>query len=110
VAAHGRLTYTITVTNAGPGTAMGVRLLTNRPKRTKFVSATGATCTAVRAKRGGIRCDLGSIAPGDSRTVTIKVKVKGGRKPVTARSTVSSSTSDPNPLNNTDSETTAIVK
>ena len=104
VAARGELTYTVDVTNNGPDTASGVTVLTRAPG-TRFVSASDG-CTVVKGKNAGISCDLGDIASGDTKTVTIVVKA--GRKSVTATSTVSSSTSDPDSGNNTDTETTGI--
>ncbi len=51
------------------------------------------------------------MAPGASKTVSIVVSA--GTKPdpaTTATAAVSSTTRDPDPENNTDSETTAIVR
>lgn len=105
--ARGKVTYTVDVANAGPETATGVTVFTSIPKGTRFVSATGATCTALYGRESGISCDLGSIGAGDVAQFTMVVKV-GGR-PITVTSTVSSDVEDPDPSNNADVETTAIA-
>lgn len=107
--ARGEVTYTVDVANAGPETATGVAVLTSIPKGTRFVSASGATCTALRGRESGIGCDLGSIGAGDVAQFTMVVKVGGQPRPITVTSTVSSDVEDPDPSNNADVETTAIA-
>ncbi len=102
VAAGGNVTYTVDVTNAGPDAAQGVTVAT-KIRGGKFVSASGATCAM---DKGKISCDLGDVASGATESFTLVVSA--GRRPISATSTVSSTTSDPNSANNTDSESTAI--
>ena len=97
------MTYTVTVSNAGPAAAAGATVAT-RIRHGKIVSMSGAPCR----KRGHlVTCDLGAIAAGGSKQVTIVVRAQ--RKPLTATATVSSSTSDPSAANNSDTETTAVA-
>ena len=67
-----RLTYTLTVRNAGPDTATNVRVSDALPAATTFVSVTSSqgTCTGGRV----VRCSLGSIAPGGRAVITIVVR------------------------------------
>ncbi|MDP9387074.1 MAG: Ig-like domain-containing protein [Actinomycetota bacterium] len=109
VAPRTALTYTVTVTNNGPDGAEGATVLTS-PKGTKFVSASGATCTVVKGKNAGVRCDLGSMAPHEVRVVTITVTTPSKTGTVTATSTVSSATPDPDTTNNSDQESTTVAR
>jgi uncharacterized repeat protein (TIGR01451 family) len=63
------ITYTLVVHNDGPGTATGVKVSDPLPPELAFqsVSATQGKCT------GGvvISCDLGTLAPGASVTITV---------------------------------------
>jgi uncharacterized repeat protein (TIGR01451 family) len=68
----GSITYTLVVHNDGPGTATGVKVSDPLPPELSFqsVSATQGKCT------GGvvISCDLGTLAPGASVTITVLAK------------------------------------
>jgi uncharacterized repeat protein (TIGR01451 family) len=66
----GNLTYTITVTNAGPEAAPGVVASDPLPTGTAFVSAssTAGSCDAT------VKCSLGTLASGASVTSTLVVK------------------------------------
>lgn len=66
-----RLTYTIRVTNNGPGEATGIGLLDTLPAGVTFVSArpSQGTCSAIRA----VSCELGTLARGRSATVEVEV-------------------------------------
>ena len=109
VGLRSQFTYTVAVTNNGPDDATGVAALT-KLSGAKFLSATGASCTIVKGKTSGIRCDFGEVASGTTETVILTVAA--GTKPGTASatSTVSSATSDPNSANNSDSESTTVAR
>jgi uncharacterized repeat protein (TIGR01451 family) len=66
------MTYTVNVTNNGPGTATGVILTDTLPASVTFVSAsaTQGTCSGTAT----VTCLLGTIGPGNTVTVTIQVK------------------------------------
>jgi uncharacterized repeat protein (TIGR01451 family) len=68
----GRLTYTLTVRNAGPDTATNVRVADALPAATTFVSVTSSqgTCTGGRV----VRCSLGTMLSGGRATITIIVR------------------------------------
>jgi uncharacterized repeat protein (TIGR01451 family) len=91
------VSFTITVTNAGPSTATGVTLVDPTPAGLTFVSNTGACTTA-------FPCALGSLAPGATAVVTTTFFVPPGYTtpdPIVNVATVSSPTPDPVPGNNT---------
>jgi uncharacterized repeat protein (TIGR01451 family) len=67
------LTYTITVTNDGPGLAEDVTAVDQLPKATGFGSASATQGTCVR-KKSSVTCNLGDLAAGESATITIVVK------------------------------------
>ena len=68
------LTYTITVTNAGPAVAVGAQLSDQLPQGAEFVSASpsGGSCTPSSTD---VVCELGDLASGAVATVTVVVKV-----------------------------------
>ncbi len=101
--------YTLSVTNAGQSEARDVMITDQLPAGTAFVSSpdcalqSGSTTTA--------ECSLGTLAPGATRTTTLRVRVPAGQadsSSVTNSAQVSSSTTDPTPGNNTASASTAI--
>src|SRR5439155_4816278 len=60
---HGNLTYTATISNAGPTNATGVTLVAGLPTDATFVSASGATCTrAGKGPRNGtLTCNVAAL-------------------------------------------------
>jgi virginiamycin B lyase len=66
------VTYTLTVTNDGTGTATGVTLTDSPPAGVTFVSATGG----IQPVNGLLTFPLGSLAAGASTTVTVVVTPK----------------------------------
>lgn len=93
VDAGSELVYTITVSNAGPGTATSVVATDDLPAGVSLVSS---SCS------GGLNCALGTLEPGmASEPWTITVVVDEGAGPTLTNSAhVSSATADPNPANN----------
>jgi uncharacterized repeat protein (TIGR01451 family) len=103
----GEITYTITVTNAGPDTANGVELSDDLPAQLDFVASTPTQGSCKGSNK--ITCTLGTIANGGSATVTIRVKPKKAGQYVNTAS-VTGSDADPVAANNSDSETTTVVE
>jgi large repetitive protein len=100
------LTYTMTVTNNGPGVASGVALTDPLPDAVTFKSS--ATTQGTCAGSTTITCSIGTLAPAAVATVTIVVNPT---KPGTAKNTVTvtSDSSDPTPANNTASATVTVT-
>jgi uncharacterized repeat protein (TIGR01451 family) len=97
------LTYTITVTNNGPDAAANVVVTDTLPSGVTFVSASPGCVHAA----GVVTCNLGTIAVGDSVTITIVVTVTAPGT-ISNTATVTSDTLDPNTANNSDAEPTEV--
>jgi uncharacterized repeat protein (TIGR01451 family) len=99
------LTYTLTVTNAGPDLAAGVSTSDTLPAAVSFISATPSqgSCTGTST----VSCSLGSIANGGAATVSIVVTAPGTAQVLSNTATATATTSDPT-LPNSDTETTQV--
>jgi uncharacterized repeat protein (TIGR01451 family) len=112
VLAGSNITYTVVVKNNGAATASSVVFSEPIPANTTFVSvvpspAAGWTCSVVA---GTLSCSNPSVASGGSTTFTVILNVTAGTAAgtlITDTATVASSTTDPNPNNN--SATSNIV-
>ena len=110
----GNLSYTATVTNAGPSATGGVNLGIATVASTSFVSfasPSGWVCTTPPSGgRSPVSCSRSSLAVATPQVFTLVVTVDpatpGGL--LTTRADVSSSTADPNQANNSDTETTSV--
>jgi uncharacterized repeat protein (TIGR01451 family) len=110
------ITYTITLTNNGTSNAASVALNDAVPANTTFVSesqTTGTTFSCTKPSVGGtgtVNCTLASFAPG-SATFSITVHINPGAAGATLSNTASATTSttDPNPLNNSSTFTTIVT-
>jgi uncharacterized repeat protein (TIGR01451 family)/CSLREA domain-containing protein len=105
VTTSSQITYTITVNNAGSSAADNVNVNDPIPSGTTFSSFTTSqgSCTApsVGSTSPPLNCSLGTINAGGSATITLKVDVTAlPGATVHNTATVSSTTSDPNPGNN----------
>ncbi len=113
VIAGNNITYTVVVTNNGPGAASTVAFTEALPTNTSFVSVaatsgtTGWTCSGT-----SISCTIPTFAAGASTTFTVVVKV-GAATPsgtvITDTANVSAATTDPNPSNNVATTTTIVA-
>jgi uncharacterized repeat protein (TIGR01451 family)/fimbrial isopeptide formation D2 family protein len=94
--AGSRFSYTIGVRNLGPSDATGVKLTDPLPAETTFVSAPGCT-----ENSGTVECVVGDLAVGDTQEFEITVDLAPGAAAVSNTVTVSGTTPDPNPSNDT---------
>ncbi|HEY4279003.1 MAG TPA: DUF11 domain-containing protein [Conexibacter sp.] len=101
----GTITYTLKVTNHGPGVASGVQVLDtpSLPIKVRSIRASAGRCATTTP----IRCDLGTLANGATATVRV---VAQPMAPGTLRNSasVTSDVPDPNPGNNIDSTSTKV--
>src|SRR5439155_792539 len=110
VSAVGTLTYTLTVSNAGPSTASSVSVTDTLPAGVTFQSAsgTGWTCSGTNAS---VTCTRASLAPTVDTPSTITIVLSSPTRRSTNPNTaaVSAATSDPNPANNTATASTTVT-
>lgn len=110
VIAGTNITWTLTLSNAGPSAATNVVVSDDVPNGVVVQSVTGtggASCVSGQPGNPALpaRCSFGSVASGGSRTMTIVATVKSGTKGVLENDArVSSDAVDPNNAN--DSATT----
>jgi uncharacterized repeat protein (TIGR01451 family) len=105
VAGSQQITYTITVTNRGPGTATGVVVIDtpSLPLRVRSIRASVGRCTT----RVPLRCDLGTLSAGKSATIQV---VAQPLAPGSLRNAASVTGDVPDPVasNNMGSATTKV--
>jgi uncharacterized repeat protein (TIGR01451 family) len=110
VQAGGTVTYSISVTNAGPDAASDVVVTDRLGKSVTFVSADTSAGTCSQAKLT-VTCDLGTIAAtkgSNTAQVTIRVKAPSTAGSIADTATVSATTKDTNHRNNSASQTTTV--
>ena len=108
VSVGAELNYTLGARNAGPDSALGVRLVDQLPDGVEFVSAQASQGSCDPPSGGQLECPLGNLAAGATATVTIKVRPASAGT-ITNRAEVSSETSDPAEANN-DAEAQTTVQ
>ncbi|HWP45948.1 MAG TPA: FG-GAP-like repeat-containing protein [Candidatus Limnocylindrales bacterium] len=101
------LTYTIRVTNNGPSQATNVTLTDTLPSSVTFVSSLpgSPTCTPSGST---VTCNLGTLNSGAISTVTILV-IPTSAGTITNTVSVTGGGIDPNPANNTETESTTVT-
>ena len=102
------MTYTLTVTNAGPDDAQSVVVTDTLPSSVTFVSVT-STQGSCSESGGTVTCNLVTIASGGTATVDIVVTPNSAGT-ITNTASVSSLISDPNLTNNADTEDTSVCR
>lgn len=107
VPAGGVLTYTVVVSNSGPGDAQSVTLTDSVPSELTGVEYSLDNGVTFQSWPGSI--SLGILAAGGSRTVQIRGTVSAGAAgAITNTAMVSSPTPDPDPDNNHATEITPV--
>ena len=110
VVAGGNVSYTVDATNNGPSNASNVTLTDTLPADVTFVSVTpsngGWTCS--NAGNASVTCDRPNWNSGASTTFTIVVTAPNQTATLTNAASITSTTPDPDPGNNTDRVTTDV--
>ncbi|HEY2798174.1 MAG TPA: PQQ-dependent sugar dehydrogenase, partial [Thermoanaerobaculia bacterium] len=98
VGAGATLTYTLSVANAGPSQANALTLTDTLPAGVAFVSASGAgwSCSGT----GPVICTMASLGVASAAPVSIVVTAPSAAGPITDSATISSTTADAVPANN----------
>lgn len=105
IIAGSQLTYSVTVSNAGPSAATNVVVTDTLPAGVTFVSTSGCT----EDPNGVAICSLSDIASGVNASYTIVVDVDAGTTgTITNSASVSSDTDDPDTNNNSTTEDTQV--
>lgn len=104
VAGGANFSYTIEVTNQGSTTATGVTVRDFLPASVTFVSASAGCSEA----SGVVTCDLGTVAAGDTETVTITVQAPNADVTVTNAALVSADQTDTDASDNEAIEETTV--
>lgn len=104
------LTFTLTVTNNGPGTSYGVKVQDTLPGELEYVSAGGTGWSCQQANQL-LTCDLAQpLAPGAAAVITVVVKTVAASGQIVNVAAVDSTTKDPNPANNRAEDVVGVTK
>jgi uncharacterized repeat protein (TIGR01451 family) len=102
----GPITYTVTISNAGPSVATGVVFTDVLPRTTATLTGySGGTCAPTPI--GTLECQVADLAPGGSATVTVNMTLNQGSSVINNAVSVTSATPDPSATNNNFSVQTA---
>ncbi|OYN96869.1 hypothetical protein CGZ96_11275 [Enemella evansiae] len=103
------IVWQVTVSNAGPSTARAITLSDPAPAGVTITGGTPGAGSCAVTPEGGLDCQLGDLAP--DGTITIRVEGTVGADftgDLTNRATATSSTTDPNPGNNSGAVTNPV--
>jgi uncharacterized repeat protein (TIGR01451 family) len=99
------IAYTLTVTNNGPATATNVVVTDPLPTDVTYISVNTTACSEAG---GTVTCLLGTMANAGNATVTILTLAAAPGTAINT-ATVSADQTDPNPINNTSTQTETIT-
>lgn len=111
VIAGGNITYTLTVTNAGPASAAAVTVTDILPTGTTYVSATPSPAGSSCSGTSTVICSLGTMpssGAGSSATIQLVVVAPSAPGSVVNTGAVVSTTPDPNTSNNRSSASLTV--
>ncbi|WP_371407591.1 hypothetical protein OHA10_19095 [Kribbella sp. NBC_00662] len=102
------VTYTLTVTNNGPSAAQSVTISDPVPAPLQYVSATPSTGSCTEAA-GTVKCEVGTVAPGDVVTVSVVAGVPSGAPPNQLDNTATVKSPTPDPVDDNNSATYTLM-
>ncbi len=110
VTAGGSVAYSLVVVNNGPSDAANLSVADTLPAGVTFVSATGTGWTCSNVGNVSVTCTRPALAAGATApTITVTVTAPAQAGSLTNTASVSSTTADPVPANNTSSVTTGVT-
>ena len=108
VSAFTIFSYELTVSNAGPNSAVSLRMVDTLPAGSTFIDASGSGWFCNQAS-DLVTCTLSSLPVGVAPTITITVLTPDVTGSISNTATISSSTADFGISNNSDTETTDVI-
>ena len=106
--ADGGISYTLTVSNAGPGTAVGVVVVDSLPSGLRYASAVPSQGSCVE-NANRVTCDLGNLAASAGANIAITTTFDFDTLEVVNQATASSQTADAIGANNNSSANTRVI-
>jgi uncharacterized repeat protein (TIGR01451 family) len=103
------LVYTLSVTNAGPDPADGVRVISSLPPGAVFVSATGAGWSCMQGSSTVTCTHAAALATGSATPIVLSLSAPGTPGTTTASAVVTASTPDPAVGNDAAIENTTVI-
>lgn len=102
---QGEVTYTLTVTNNGPGEATGVVITDTLPAGVTFVSS--SQCTHAN---GVVTCNVGTLANGANAVRTVVVRAPSTPGSFVNSASASGNETDPTPANNSSAGAASVLE
>jgi uncharacterized repeat protein (TIGR01451 family) len=103
------ITWAVTVSNLGPGTALSVSMTDTLPASVVFGSVTPPVGWSCNVSLGVVSCSTASMAASENALISITATAPESEGTITNVVSVSSETVDPSPANNTASKSTIIT-
>ncbi|HEV2727295.1 MAG TPA: DUF11 domain-containing protein, partial [Solirubrobacterales bacterium] len=100
-----QLTYLLKAENNGPTDEPSARVVDTLPAELVYVSG-DASCDVSALPK--VECDLGALAKGESRTISLVAEVAAAGGTIENAATVSGTNADPKPGNNASTATTPV--
>jgi putative cofactor-binding repeat protein len=102
-----KASFILTLSNKGPAAATGVKVVGSVPKATRKAKAKKGTaklpCKLAKPKKKQkarkLTCNVGSLAAGATRKLTLVIKKAPAKRKLRAKAQVSATTPDPTPAN-----------